>query len=177
MTAEEFKNIVIPFSRKIYPMLLRILKDEEETKDALQELMVKLWDNRKKLDRCDNQNAYIVTVARNYSFDILKKKRPAIIGKQDEYKILNLEEKTASSDVKEKFEHVKRVIEMLPENYRKVIQLRDIDGFEFDEIKEMTGLEIPNIRVILSRARQKVKTEVEKIYSYEDKEQLTRQIL
>jgi RNA polymerase sigma-70 factor (ECF subfamily) len=73
MTAEEFKNRVIPYSRKIYPMLMRILKDEEETKDALQELMFKLWNKRDQLEKCENTGAYIAVMARNYSYDVLKK--------------------------------------------------------------------------------------------------------
>ena len=177
MTAEEFKNKVIPFSRKLYPMLMRILKDEEETKDALQELLVKLWNKKHKLDDCENMNAYIITMARNQGFDLLKKKRPSRIGEKDEHKILNLEAESINEEAKERYEQVKKIIKKLPENYRTVIELRDIDGFEFEEIREITGFEIPNIRVILSRARQKVKTEVEKIYDYEDAEQLTQQIL
>jgi RNA polymerase sigma-70 factor, ECF subfamily len=43
MTEDEFKNSVLPYSRKLYPMLKRILKDGEETRDALQELMARLW--------------------------------------------------------------------------------------------------------------------------------------
>lgn len=148
-------------------MLFRILKNEEETRDALQELMVKLWNKRKELEQCTNQSAYIVTMARNYSFDVLKKKRPATIGEAEEYKVLNLEANDLCQETKEKFECVHRVIINLPEKYRTVIQLRDIDGFSFEEIKEMTGYEVPNLRVILSRARQKVKEEVEKIYDYD----------
>ncbi|MFW6289563.1 MAG: RNA polymerase sigma factor, partial [Mariniphaga sp.] len=76
-----------------------------------------------------------------------------------------------------KYEHVRRIIDALPEKYREVIRLRDIDGFSFDEIKELTGLEIANIRVVLSRARQKVKEEVQKIYDYEDKRQIAGELL
>ncbi|MCY1721246.1 sigma-70 family RNA polymerase sigma factor [Prolixibacteraceae bacterium Z1-6] len=171
MTTEEFKNKVIPFSRKLYPMLFRILKDEEETRDALQDLMVKLWNKRNDLNNCTNQPAYIVAMARNYSFDLVKKKRPAKIGKNEEYKVLNLVDEGANPEIKEKFECVHKVITELPEKYRTVIQLRDIDGFSFDEIKEITGFEVPNLRVILSRARQKVKEEVEKIYDYDKTKQ------
>jgi len=177
MTTEEFKNSVLPVSRKIYPMLKRILKNEEETRDALQDLMLKLWNKRFELTSCKNQDAYIVTMAKNYSFDLLKKKRPSAMGKKEEFKLLNLEAGGTNHEMKEKFEHVKKVIERLPEKYRTVIEMRDIDGFSFDEIKEMTGLEVPYIRVILSRARHNVKEEVEKIYNYEDKRQFARQIL
>lgn len=177
MTTEEFKNSVLPVSRKIYPMLKRILKDEEETRDALQELMLKLWNKRFELTKCENPDAYITTVAKNYSFDLLKKKRPSTMGEKENYKMLNLEATGLSHEIKEKYDQVQMVIEKLPDKYRKIIMLRDIDGFSFEEIKAMTGFEVPYIRVILSRARQKVKEEVEKIYSYEDKRQFAREIL
>lgn len=160
-------------------MLKRILKDEEETQDALQDLMIKLWSKKKELVKCTNLNSYIITAARNYSFDLLKKKRPVTIGENEKYKLLNMEADEPGPDIKEKYEQVWKVINDLPEKYKTVIRMRDIDGFSFEEIQEYTGYEIPNIRVILSRARLKVKEEVEKIYNYENgrEKQTARQIL
>jgi RNA polymerase sigma-70 factor (ECF subfamily) len=177
MTAEEFKNNILPFSRKLYPMLYRILKDEEETGDALQDLMVKLWNKKNELRNCSNQTAYIITMAKNHGLDLLKKKRPIRIGENEEHKILNLEASTTNPDTREKFENVQKVIENLPEKFREIIRYRDIDGFSFQEIKEMTGFEIPYLRVILSRARIKVKQEVEKIYDYDRTRKVTQKIL
>lgn len=174
MTTEEFKNKVIPYSVKLYPMIFRILKNEEETRDALQELMLKLWNKRTDLNQCSNLTAYIITTAKNYSFDLLKKKRPAVIGENDVYKILNIAENGIDSEKREKYEYVHKTIEKLPEKLRTVIQLRDIDGFSFEEIREMTGFEITHIRVILSRARLKVKQEVEKIYDYDETRRFIR---
>lgn len=155
-------------------MIFRILKNEEETRDALQELMLKLWNKRTDLNQCSNLSAYIITTAKNYSFDLLKKKRPAVIGENDEYKILNIAENGIDSEKLEKYEYVHKTIEKLPEKLRTVIQLRDIDGLSFEEIKEMTGFEITYIRVILSRARLKVKQEVEKIYDYDETRRFIR---
>jgi len=168
MTAEEFKNKVIPYSVKLYPMLFRILKNEEETRDALQDLMLKLWTRKTDLEHCTNLSAYIITAAKNHSFDLLKKNRTGLMNENTEHQMLRIEAPGFDADKREKLEHVHRIIEKMPEKYRSVIQMRDIDGFTFDEIKEFTGLEITNIRVILSRARLKVKEEVEKIYDYEN---------
>ncbi|WP_347839621.1 sigma-70 family RNA polymerase sigma factor [uncultured Draconibacterium sp.] len=177
MTTDEFKNKVLPYSVKLYPMLFRILKNEEETRDALQELMLRLWKRKEELDNCSNQSGYIITMARNYSFDLLKKKKPELMDDAHEYRLFNKEAEETSQDVKEKFYEVRKVIDNLPERYRTVIQLRDIDGFSFEEIKQMTGYEIANLRVILSRARQKVKQEVEKIYNYDTTGKYAREIL
>lgn len=166
MTAEEFKNKVIPYSVKLYPMLFRILKNEEETRDALQDLMLKLWNKRDELQQCTNLSAYVITIAKNHSFDLLKKQRPVAVDESD-LKLFRLEAAEPDAEKRERLELVHKTIENMPEKYREIIRYRDIDGFSFDEIKEMTGLEVPNIRVILSRARLKVKEEIEKIYSYE----------
>ncbi len=174
MTAEEFKNKALPYSRKLYPMLFRILKDQEETMDALQDLMVKLWTKRDELENCTNLHSYIYTMAKNHGFDLLKKKRPSAITEHEENKILNFSDNGKEQETKEKFEHVRNVIERLPEKMRTVIQMRDIDGFTFEEIKDITGYEIKYIRVILSRARLKVKQEVEKIYEYDETRRIVR---
>jgi RNA polymerase sigma-70 factor (ECF subfamily) len=174
MTAEEFKNKVIPYSVKLYPMIFRILKNEEETRDALQDLMVKLWSKRGDLKKCTNLSAYIITIAKNYSFDVLKKKRPVAFGENDEFRLINIEEKSFDPDNREKFEYIHKTIAQLPDKYKTVIKLRDIDGFTFEEIKEFTGFEITHIRVILSRARLKVKEEIEKIYDYDETKRFVR---
>jgi RNA polymerase sigma-70 factor (ECF subfamily) len=174
MTAEEFKNKVIPYSAKLYPMIFRILKNEEETRDALQDLMIKLWNKRIDLIQCSNLSAYIITTAKNYSFDLLKKKRPTVLGEKEEFRILNIEENSFDPDKRERYEYVHKTIEKLPDKLKTVIQLRDIDGFTFEEIKEMTGFEITHIRVILSRARLKVKQEIEKIYDYDETRRIAR---
>jgi RNA polymerase sigma-70 factor, ECF subfamily len=167
MTVEEFKENIIPYSRKLYPMIKRILKDEEETRDAVQDLMLKLWAKRNDLKNCGNMNAYIISVTKNHCFDLLKKKRPIRIQANEEIKILNIKANESHLEFKEQHEHVQKIIAGLPDKYREVLRFRDIDGFSFEEIKEMTGFEIPYIRVILSRSRLRVKSELLKINDYE----------
>ncbi len=178
MTAEEFNIQIIPYSRKLYPLIKSILKDEEESRDAIQDLMLKLWSKRNELEKCSNQQAYIITMAKNYCFDVLKKKKPERISQENENKVLSLQSNEKRSEAQERLEHVHKIIEKLPGKYKEVIKLRDINGFSFDEIKAMTDFEVPYIRVILSRARQRVKSELLKIYDYErGTEQPVRQVL
>ena len=174
MTTEEFKNKALPYSRKLYPMLFRILKNQEETKDALQDLMVKLWTKRDELESCTNLHSYIYTMAKNHGLDLVKKKRPSAIDVHEDHGILNLKDNNQQHEATEKLEHVRRAIKNLPEKMRIVIQMRDIDEFSFDEINAITGIEKTHIRVILSRARLKVKEEIEKIYEYDETRRIVR---
>ena len=166
MSTEDFKNTIIPFVRKLYPMMKRFLKDEEDAKDAVQDLMVKLWDKRNDIDAAINRNSYIAAMAKNYCLDSLKKKRFVSI-KDNDPKVLKLLVSEPGIEIMEKLERVNQVIDKLPEKYREIIKLRDIDGFSFDEISTMTGFEVPHLRVILSRSRLKVREELVKIYDYE----------
>lgn len=150
-------------------MIKGILHDEEETRDAVQELILRLWNRRKNLDGCTNLDAYIISAARNFCFDLLKKKRPSRMTPLEEQRARSLESDERDQEIAEKHEQVLKIIESLPAKYREVIRLRDIDGFTFEEMNTMTGIEIPHLRVLLSRARMRVKSELLKIYEYEHK--------
>ncbi len=151
-------------------MAKRLLKSDSEAQDAIQDVMMKLWDKRDKLSQIDNPGAYMITLCRNYCLDVIKKKRASVLENENDHKLINLPQQPANHEASEKLEIVHRIIESLPKKYKEVIQLREIDGLDFEEIKRVTGFEIPHIRVILSRARLKIKEELRKVYDYEAKE-------
>jgi RNA polymerase sigma factor (sigma-70 family) len=166
MTTEEFKQQMVPYARKLYPMMKRLLGNEEEVRDALQELMIKLWNKKEFLEDCQNRDGYVLTVARNFCFDLRKKRKVRTIEYLDESRI-SVPVPEYDQDTHEKLEHMHRIVENLPDKYREILQLREMDGFSFGEIHELTGLEMTYIRVLLSRSRIRVKEEMEKIYNYE----------
>ena len=174
MTDEQFKKNILPWSSKLYPMVKRLLRNDIEVQDALQDVMLKLWDKRHRLIGFEKPEAYILTVCRNHCLDLLKKKRARLLEDEDDHQLINLPQEEANMDDLEKLSIVRKVMETLPEKYREVIQYREIDGFDFEAIKLMTGYEVPHLRVILSRARLKLKEEISKIYDYEKGE--TKQV-
>ena len=70
-------------------------------------------------------------------------------------------------EITDSYQKVKKIIDTLPEQQRMIIHLRDIEGYEFEEISEVMNLSINTIRVNLSRARKKVKETLVKAYNYE----------
>lgn len=166
MTENDFKIKVLSLARNVYPLARRMLGSDEQAHDAIQQSMMKLWEGRKQLDQCNNLNAFIFRVVRNVCLDELKKKKPVYV---EEPGLLPHQ----SSGNEKSHEHqemvaiVQQIIDSLTEKQREVIQLRDIDGLEFEEIAEITAMDIAYIRVLLSRARKTVKEKLEKIYAYE----------
>jgi len=167
MNSKVFKNQILPLSQRIFPMAARMLQDTEEAQDAVQEIMIKLWNHRKQLEKHPNLPGFVFLTARNYCLDQLRKKNIAEANLAYQELIADVYEDQGINDFKELSKIVLQIIETLPENQKEVIQLRDFDGLEFEEIIEVTKLKIEHIRVLLSRARKYVRIELEKIYSYE----------
>ncbi len=168
MNTNEFKNKVLSLSDRLFPMVARMLGNHENAQDAVQVIMMKLWDKRKQLGKHPNIAGFVFLTARNYCMDILKKNHPEM--EDSEFMIHILESgKTGLEELehKELNNLVKRIIKTLPKQQQEVIILRDLDGLEYTEICDITQLKVEHIRVLLSRARKTVSTELNKIYCYE----------
>lgn len=168
MNTKEFKDKILSLSDRIYPMVARILENNIAAEDAVQEIMIKLWDNRKQIGKHPNISGFVFLTARNYCIDLLKKKKIELL---DSTFTNNETDKELSGseqlELQELHKFIEDIITNLPEQQKEAILLRDIDGLEYSEIATITGLKIEHIRVLLSRARKYVGIELSKIYSYE----------
>ncbi len=163
MTRKEFETDILPLSRTLYRFAFRFLSSKEEAEDAVQDVFLKLWKMRDKLSEYDNIQAFTMTVTRNHCLDRLRKKKMEYFDdtSTDDARTsdMNLEERMENM---ERFRIITDIISNLPENYRSVIQLRDIDGYEYEEIARKLNTDISNLRVILSRARKMVREKLKK---------------
>jgi len=165
MNVEDFKIQVLPLQDKLYSFSLRFLGDSEDAKDAVQEVLIKLWKLRDSLENYRSILAFAMTVTRNHCLDRIKARRTVPLDDNKVYagQVVN----TTPGDILERkdlTEKIKRIIGELPENQRSVIHLRDIDGFDNQEIGEIMSMDVNNVRVLLSRARKKVREELLKNY-------------
>ncbi len=165
MNVEDFKIQVLPLQDKLYSFSLRFLGDSEDAKDAVQEVLIKLWKLRDSLENYRSILAFAMTVTRNHCLDRIKARRTVPLDDNKVYagQVVN----TTPGDILERkdlTEKIKRIIGELPENQRSVIHLRDIDGFGNQEIGEIMSMDVNNVRVLLSRARKKVREELLKNY-------------
>lgn len=157
MDLREFKIQVFPLRNKLYRLANRLLDDSEEAKDIVQEVFIKLWNKRDKLDEYRSVEALAVITTRNQCLDKLKaKKYPTerLDNLKSDIPEPGTEMKTDLTDLSEK---IKEIIRQLPEQMKTIMQLRDIEGFDYEEIAEILGMNENAIRVSLSRARKKVR--------------------
>lgn len=157
MHTVDFKSDVLIYKDQMFRLALRILKNEEDANDIVQDSLLKLWDKRKVLADIKNIKSFSMTMVRNACIDFIRKHKPItdkeqiILQRTDE---LNPEKKLVVSD---QLQIVRNIINQMNEQQREVIQLREIEGLDYDEIAEITNLSINNLRVIISRARKEIR--------------------
>ncbi len=180
MTREKFNEYVLKQSRKLYGFAFRILHNQEEAEDAVQEVFIKLWRMGEKLDNYTSIDALATTMIKNYCIDQIRKQKHL---KNDHNEIAGYQLNTSPSphDQLENIEAdtiIQRIIGDLDEKYRLVIELRDIEGLSYEEIADKTGQNINTLRVTISRARGFVREEYNK-YNNEKRgvKQVARKIL
>jgi RNA polymerase sigma-70 factor (ECF subfamily) len=160
MVARDFKSEVLPVSKKLLRFATHFLKDEDEARDVVQDVFLKLWQKRDSLHEIENIEAFAMRMARNRCLDVMRNNKVVPMDAETDRKM-----KENSVDVHQQVEYsesagqIKKLIGQLPDIQGKVMQLRDIDQLSYDEIADVTGLNVNAIRVNLSRARKKVRDE------------------
>ena len=160
MTAGEFKQAYFSLHPRLYRVAYTILKNAEDAEDIIQDAYCKLWDTREKLVDIQNPEAYCVTFVKHLCIDFQRSTKAAI----NKYNIEDYDFPDNSANVenemesKETIKKIKTIIHSLPEKQQKVLNLRGFAECSLEEIEAITGESAINIRVLLSRARNTLRT-------------------
>ena len=166
MNQSDFLKVVLPFKDKVFRLSKRLLTSTEEAEDATQELLFKLWKNRDKIASYRNTEAFAMTMTKNYCYDRLKYKQASnltLIHSNYKEKETSLENKLEYID---SVDRVHLLIDNLPNQQKLIIQLRDIEQYDFEEICEMVNMKPTAVRVSLSRARKTIREQLTKQHNY-----------
>jgi RNA polymerase sigma-70 factor (ECF subfamily) len=166
MTQTEFLHIVMPFKDKVFRLAKRLLVSREEAEDATQEVLLKLWNNKAKIGQYNNVEAFSMTMTKNFCLDKLKSKQAQnlkIVHSNYQDHSVSLQKQVELND---SLDWVGKIIEDLPEQQKMVIQLRDIEQYDYDEISKMLDMNNTAVRVALSRARKTIREKLTNTHSY-----------
>ena len=166
MTGEDFKKEVFPLKNKIFRFAKRLMNIHAEAEDITQDVFMKLWNKKQDLLLMNSIEAYAITVTKNLCLDKLKARKAVII----ELPAYEMPQHTADpngqAEITDQRQLMNKIISNLPEQQKMIIQLREIEGYEFEEIAAITDMNINAVRVALSRARKTIKEELVKMYNY-----------
>lgn len=166
MTQSEFLDTVLPFKDKLYRLAKRLLISAEEAEDATQEVLLKLWAGKKQMGRYKNVEAFAMTMTKNFCLDRLKSKQSSNLklvhsNYADDEASLQRQVESRNS-----VEWVERIMAELPEQQRMILQLRDVEDYDYEEIEKMLDMKPTAVRVALSRARKAVRDKLLEKHRY-----------
>lgn len=155
MTHEQFTQIYLPFSGKMYALAYNLLRNRDEARDCVQDVYAELWNKRDTIKPDKPPLPLVITMVRNNCLDRLKSRSTQA---DDETLETLLDHNTenqieAASDLNA----VIQLIDKLPCDQQIIIRLRTIDGLEIEQIQELTHFSRENIYTLLSRARKTLK--------------------
>lgn len=157
MNIAEYKQTIVALRPMLLSIARRIVKNEEDAEDAVQDVCLKIWHNRENLEQYNSVEAYSVTMTKNRCIDQLRSKR---INSSEEI-LYNQSDGSKLPDEllveKDNYSVIKRIIASLPPLQQHIIQLKDIEGYETSEIIELTGMTPEAIRNNLSRGRKRIR--------------------
>ncbi|WP_273567242.1 RNA polymerase sigma factor [Maribacter halichondriae] len=166
MNQADFLNIVMPFKDKLYRLAKRLLVSTEEAEDATQEILLKLWSKNKVMESYNNVEAFAMTMTKNFCLDRLKSKQASNLTLVHSNYSDGNSSLQSQVEAKDSINWVERIMEELPEQQKMVLQLRDVEEYDFDEIGALLDMKPTAIRVALSRARKTVREKLMQKHSY-----------
>ena len=169
MDASDFKQKFLPYHRKLYRSAFQVLGNAQDAEDMVQEAYLKLWQKRNELPPdITNLEAYCVTLIKHLCYD---KRRISQLDEDErtpeELSITGKSNVTHEVEMKDEANQVMKLIGRLPEQQKQIMQMRDVEDRTYEEIEKVTGLTSINIRVLLSRARKKIREQFLEIMNYE----------
>ncbi|MBN2668546.1 MAG: sigma-70 family RNA polymerase sigma factor [Bacteroidales bacterium] len=159
MNKIEYQNIIDQLKHKVFRFARTLLNNNTDAEDITQDVMEKFWRQKDQLKDINNIESYVIQSTKHLCYDHLRRKM--VIVKNNESLMHTQNVSTNDDENVEKPEDIKNIIRLainqLPEKQKTIMHLRDIEGYDFEEIASITNLEINAIRVNLSRARQSVR--------------------
>lgn len=157
MELKEFKITVLPLRAKLMSYARKLTDEPEDAEDAVQEVLLKLWNKRLELEQYRSIEAFAMTLTHNICIDMWRCKRNDNLSLD----IVQAASPTGTPErlleIKDEIRLMHEIIDSLPNLQRTIMRMKDIEGYETDEIAEITGCGPEAIRSNLSRARKKVR--------------------
>jgi RNA polymerase sigma factor (sigma-70 family) len=147
MTEKEYNLCVNQYADNVYRFIVKNLRHEEDASDIVQSAFEKMWRNRESVDNTKSKS-YLFTVAYNQMIDHIRKV------KRIELKDSFLEDgKSVEQGNSRMKQTLMEALNRLNETQKSLVMLKDYEGYSYEEIGEIMGLNSSQVKVYLHRAR------------------------
>ncbi len=152
-----FEELMKPFQGRIYNFLKKMCNQGETAEDMMQETFVSVWKSIGTYREEAKFSTWLFQIASNHCLMQKRKdsRRPQVSLDATIHPDFSADPSVVydKNDLKQKLD---AALAKMPESYRVVYVLKDIEGFRSQEIADMLGLSLPNVKARVLRARQKL---------------------
>ena len=131
----------------------RLTESDDNAEDLVQEVMLRLWDMRHNIKAEDNLKALAITIMRNKFYDQCRHEERNFT--TDKVMEVAIEDRRAEQ--RDEVNLIKQIVAQLPPLQQQIFRMKEIEGYTADEIMQITGCSVDNLRKNLSRARLKIR--------------------
>ena len=156
-SAAAFEDLVAQHEKKIYNLCFSTMGNAEDAADMAQETLLKAW---RALDRFDGRSSlgtWLYRIAMNTCLDELRRRRNRQTVSIQALNEKGWEPEDGAGDMAERSaqgQQLRQALALLPEDYRAVLVLRDVQGFTYEEIAQILHCPVGTVRSRLNRARK-----------------------
>ena len=147
MTEEDYNNCVKLYADGLYRFMLKSTRQVEDARDLVQSSFEKLWERRSEVNALKSKS-YLFTIGYHKMIDLNRK------NSRIEFRESLPERQETSSKASPRLKEVlEKALNRLNERQRSLVLLKDYEGYSYEEIAEITGLNITQVKVTLHRSR------------------------
>jgi len=147
MTIFEYNQCVDNHSNTLYRFVLKNIKDDDTAQDIVQEAFMRMWEKRKEISG-EKSKSYLFTTAYHLFIDNIRHQERFTELSQN-----NNDFYDTNSSYSDLQDVLHQAIEHLPHDQKTVLLLRDYEGYSYQEIEKITGLNESQVKVYIYRAR------------------------
>ena len=160
---EKYKELITSIRDTLYRLALSITSDGATAEDVVQDVCERVWRARDTVLQSEHPKAYICRMAHNLAIDRVRQRgRERGIALEG----VAIEDGNSESNIRDMVALTRKIISQLPDKQQLIIHLRDVEGYEFEEIAQIAECDETSVRMNLSRARKRVREELIKMMSY-----------
>ena len=160
---DAFRWVIQTYQRLVFSLSLKMLCDEEEAKDIVQETFIRVWQNIGSFDTRRPFTTWLYTVATNLCLDRIKSKKRILPLPEDESLLRRLATNTDTSRAIENREWmavVRTLADALSTKQRLVFTLCHFEELSSEEVEEITGMDAKQVKSNLYVARQTIRKQL-----------------
>jgi RNA polymerase sigma-70 factor (ECF subfamily) len=162
LSQPDFEQVFLPHLDAAYNLARWLLRNDQDAEDAVQEAYVRAYKAFSRFRGGDGK-AWFMTILRNVCYTMIKKLRShETLEPFDEeiHQAANESEMQEAFRQKANAESLRSTLEKLPDEFREIIVLHDLEGLAYKEIAAVVGIPIGTVMSRLARARGRLRTEL-----------------